>query len=70
MPGVHERLGFSGNWIYCAAAPNRSEGLPDKTSYSADWGTQSHTLLENALMEGVSPVNIHNRDLAKLAEFT
>ncbi len=61
----HDRLSPSGadKWSVCAAAPSRSDGIPDTgDKTAADWGTDSHAYLEKALIYRLDPMLLAPQD--------
>ena len=58
MDNTHERLGFSGAWVYCPAQPEIAKQYPDEVSWYAEWGTLAHSMLETGLKRGVRPSSL------------
>ena len=54
MPGLHAKLSASGShrWINCPGSVKAEEGIKDKTSPFAQWGTACHELSELCLLSG------------------
>ncbi len=66
MPGSHAKLSASGShrWINCPGSVKAEEGIKDKTSPFAQWGTACHELSELCLLSGEHADAHLNKELA------
>lgn len=68
---AHAKLSASGahRWIECPGSVSLEEGLPDKKTEYAEYGTAGHTLAQTALEEGLPVVKYKGDRLNKSEEF-
>lgn len=66
MPGLHAKLSASGShrWINCPGSVKAEEGIKDKTSPFAQWGTACHELSELCLLSGEHAEAHLNKEVA------